>query len=36
VTDTEVEVAKRWGVSEREYIEQKVKITLDQELKENT
>jgi hypothetical protein len=34
VTDTELKIAKNLGLSERQYIEQKVKMTLDEELKE--
>jgi len=34
VTDTELEIAKNLGLSERQYIESKVKITLEEELKE--
>ena len=34
VTDTELEIAKNLGLSDRQYIEAKVKITLDEELKE--
>lgn len=36
VTDTELEIAKNLGLSERQYIESKVKITLEEEYKENT
>jgi hypothetical protein len=36
VVDAELKSAARFGVSEREYIEQKVKMALDEELKENT
>ena len=34
VTDTELKIAKNLGLSERQYIEQKVKMALDEELKE--
>ena len=37
VTDTELELAKNLGLSDRQYIEEKVKMALDEELKkENT
>jgi len=36
VMDKELEIAKNLGLSERQYIEAKVKITLEEELKENT
>jgi len=34
VTDTELKIAKNLGLSERQYIESKVKITLEEEYKE--
>jgi len=34
VMDKELEIAKNLGLSERQYIESKVKITLEEELKE--
>ena len=34
VVDAELKSAARFGVSERDYIEQKVKLTLEEELKE--
>jgi hypothetical protein len=34
VTDTELKIAKNLGLSERQYIEAKVKITLEEEYKE--
>ena len=34
VMDAELKSAARFGVTEREYIEQKVKLTLDEELQE--
>ena len=36
VVDAELKSAARFGVSEREYIEQRVKIELDEELKEKS
>jgi hypothetical protein len=36
VVDAELKLAKNLGLSERQYIEAKVKITLEEELKENT
>jgi hypothetical protein len=36
VTETELEIAKKMGLSDRQYIEAKVKITLEEEYKENT
>ena len=34
ITDTELKIAKNLGLSERQYIEAKVKITLEEEYKE--
>jgi hypothetical protein len=34
VVDAELKLAKKLGLSERQYIDAKVKITLDEELKE--
>ena len=34
VMDAELKLAARYGLAEREYIEQKVKLALDEELKE--
>ena len=34
VTDTELKIAKNLGLTERQYIESKVKITLEEEYKE--
>ena len=36
VTDTELKIAKNLGLSDRQYIEAKVKITLEEEYKEKS